>query len=96
MSEYVFPCKSNGQCRKLMFESKGWEWSDSYPKNGVVQVITNSEKFDIPQWRGKYKCCTQCHLPLNQAEAAKANRFLGNKLEDVKIDADFMELLNGL
>lgn len=79
-----------------MFESHGWEIPDGYPRNGVIQVITSSEKFDIPQWRGKYKCCTQCHLPLNQAEAAKANRFLGNKLEDVKIDADFMELLGNL
>lgn len=94
MSEYVFPCKSNGQCRQLMFNEHGWEWSEGYPKNGVVQVTTVG-KFDIPQWRGKYKCCTQCHLPLNQAEAARANKLLGNKLEDVKIDDDFMELLNG-
>lgn len=95
MTEYVFPCKTLGKCRQLMFEEHGWVWSDTNPRNGVIQVVT-SGKHDIPQWRGKYKCCTQCHLPLNLAEAEKANRFLGHKLEDVKIDDDFLELLNGL
>lgn len=95
MSEYVFPCKTEGNCRKLDFESYGWEWSDSYPKNGVIQVITSTEPHNIPQWRGKYKCCTLCHLPLNSAEAAKANKLLGYKLEDVKPDDNFLELLNG-
>lgn len=94
-AEYVYPCKTGGKCRQLMFEENGWNWSYNYPTNGVVQVTTIAQKFDIPQWRGSYKCCTQCHLPLNLAEAEKANRFLDNKLEDVKIDDDFMELLNG-
>ena len=95
MSEYVFPCKSNGKCRQLTFERMGLEWSGNYPKNGVIQVTTVSEKFGIPQWQGKYKCCTECHLPLNQAEAAKANKLLDNKLEDMKPDDDFLETLNG-
>ena len=95
MSEYVYPCENAGDCRKLMFESYGWEWSDKYPENGVVQVITSKEPYNIPQWRGKYKCCTQCHLPINLAEAAKANKLLGYKLEDVKPDNDFLETLNG-
>lgn len=93
MSGYVYPCENDGDCRKLMFQELGLEWSDGYPENGVVQVTTVG-KFDIPQWRGKYKCCTQCHLPLNMAEAAKANKLLGNKLEEMKPDDDFLEMLS--
>lgn len=92
-SGYIFPCENNGDCRKLTFEKMGADWSDSYPKNGVIQVNTVG-KHGIPQWRGKYKCCTQCHLPLNQAEAAKANKLLGNKLTDMKPDDDFLGLLD--
>lgn len=93
--EFITPCKSGGKCRQIKFEQLNLNWSYNYPDHGVIQIITSSEKHDIPQWRGKYKCCTLCHLPLNLAEAEKANRFLGKKLEDVKIDDDFMDLLNG-
>lgn len=94
--EFITPCKNGGKCRQLMFEELNQNIPFDYPKHGSITVITTSEKHDIPQWRGRYKCCTLCHLPLNLAEAEKANRFLGKKLDDVKIDDDFMELLNGL
>lgn len=94
-AEYVYPCKTGGKCAQLHYEKMGWDFASFIPRNGVIQVTTIAQKFDIPQWRGSYKCCTQCHLPLNLAEAEKANRFLDNKLEDVKIDDDFMELLDG-
>ena len=95
MGEYVYACSTGGKCRQIMFEENGFPWDHRYPTNGVIQVITTSEKFNIPQWRGSYKCCTHCHLPLNLAEAAKANKLLGYKLEDVKPDNSFLELLNG-
>lgn len=95
--EYIYPCKTLGKCGQNAYEARGGTGWDALnaPKNGVTQVTTIAEKYDIPQWRGSYKCCTLCHLPLNLAEAEKANRLLDNKLEDVKIDDDFMELLNG-
>lgn len=93
-TEYVTPCKNNGNCRRLMFEDMGLKWGD-YPSHGWFRLDAISEKHKIPQYIGKYKCCTQCHLPINLAEAARANKLLGFTLEELKPDDEFMELLNG-
>ncbi len=95
MSDYIFPCKTTGKCRQLMFKEHGWDWSDSYPKFGGIRLERLTE-YGFYQGLGNYKCCTQCHLPLNQAEATRVNKLLGNRLDDIIIDDDFLELLNGL
>lgn len=92
---YIYPCKTGGKCQQHLFESYGIPWRDSYPKNGVIGIWTD-KGYGFDSFRGRYKCCTQCHLPLNQLEATKANKLLGNKLEEVVFDDEFMELLNGI
>jgi|SRR5213595_2204003 len=88
---YLFPCPTKGRCARIAFEEVDWEWDDSYPSFG---------NFNIRDEEGKslfyFKCCTNCHKPLNQEQATKVNAFLGNTLEELKIDDDFLELLNGL
>lgn len=92
--EYIHPCKTEGKCRQLMFQTNGWAWYESYPKNGVIQVITDSP-MGFPVHRGSYKCCTHCHLPLNQAESVKANNLYGLSTKDIaEPDDEFMRLLN--
>jgi hypothetical protein len=79
-----------------MFEEMGLTWSDTYPKHGSIRVETDSP-MGFPVHRGNYKCCTKCHLPLNKAESAKANKLYGNgsALDIPEPDKDFLELLNG-
>lgn len=92
--EYLQPCKNEGDCRKLMFEDMGITWQDYYPKFGHITVITDSP-MGFPVNRGQFRCCTQCHLPLNRAEAALANKLYGFTTADIPLpDDDFMRLLN--
>lgn len=92
-TEYIYPCKNNGDCRKLLYEEQGWNWDTGYPPYGVVHV-TEMTVHGFEVTRAGFKCCTQCHLPINQAEATRVNRELGLDIVDVEIDDDFMELLN--
>lgn len=94
--EYIFPCKTGGKCRQIMFQENGLPWYESYPKFGKVNVITDSY-MGFPVHRGSYKCCTQCHLPLDQAESVLANKLWGTgTAKDIpEPDKDFLELLNG-
>jgi hypothetical protein len=92
--EYIHPCKTEGKCQQLEFQDMGLPWYESYPKNGVIRVETDSP-MGFPVWRGNYKCCTKCHLPLNQAESVKANALYGLTTKDIEEpDEDFMRLLN--
>ena len=91
---YLYPCKTEGKCRQLMFEESGFAWYDSYPKFGKINVVTDSP-MGFPVNRGSYKCCTQCHLPLNQAESVLANKLYGISLKDAEPDDDFMRILSG-
>lgn len=77
-----------------MFEEYGIEWLDTFRKYGVVQVHSKSAHGDWTNKVAEFKCCTQCHLPVDQAEATKINKLLGLDLDTVEIDDDFMELLN--
>jgi hypothetical protein len=77
-----------------MFKDMGLAWYESYPKNGVCNVWTD-KGYGFESFRGSYKCCTGCHLPLNQQEATEANKLYGYSLEEEVFDDDFMELLNG-
>lgn len=90
---YIYACKTEGKCRQLLFEKEGWEWPFNSPRHGTVQVRIDS-KFGFQKHVGSYKCCTQCHLPLNAAESIKANKLYGNKLEDEKFDDDFLGVLD--
>lgn len=36
----------------------------------------------------KYKCCSHCHLAVNQQEAARINRWLGVSASEIVIDID--------
>ena len=92
---YVFPCKNKGECRRLEWEKWGKEYPEYAVKHGVVSVWVNS-KHGFEVFKGRYKCCTGCHLPLNQAEATLANKLLGNTLEEITFDDEFLELLNGI
>lgn len=92
---YLYPCINKGKCRQLQFEKYGIDWKDTYPKNGIINVWTD-KGYGFDSFRGRYKCCTACHKPLNQVEATKANKLLGNKLEEVTFDDEFMELLDGI
>lgn len=93
--EYIYPCKNEGKCRQLMFEGMGLSWSDTYPKFGKINVTTDSP-MGIPVYRGNYKCCTQCHLPLDRAESETANKLYGITAKDIpEPDAEFMRILSG-
>lgn len=91
---YLYPCKTQGKCRENMFTAQGWTIPLTAPKNGTVQVYVDT-KFGFQKHVGHYKCCTQCHAPLNQVEANKANRLHGYTLDNDKPDDDFLEVLNG-
>lgn len=85
MAGYVFPCKNNGHCRKLLMEEafdKPWR---EYVTHGTKRM------FGI-----RFKCCTQCHLPVSKREAEWLNRELGYTPNDIEIDSNFLELLNGI
>lgn len=92
---YIYPCKTGGKCQQIMFEEMGLAWSDTYPKNGTINFYADSDLLG-PQsvFKGSYKCCTKCHLPLNQIEANRANSYKGYKLEDEKFDEDFLGVLD--
>ena len=92
---YIYPCKNEGKCRQLEFQKMGLAWYESYPKHGVVQVRIDS-KFGFEKFVGRYKCCTQCHLPLNRTESIKANKLHGYTLEEEPEDTEFLELLNAI
>lgn len=102
MSEYVYACKTKGLCGRVAYEERNGENSwpfDNTLMHGIIRVdrpreAHEKDTLDGKILLGKYKCCTLCHLPLNLAEAAKANKLLGKSLSDVTIDDDFMELLN--
>lgn len=80
---YQFPCPTDGQCRAiLMADIKGWKQYVPYGTKRLFGV--------------KFKCCIQCHLPLNKREADRLNKELGYSLDDIKIDPDFLDLLNGI
>lgn len=91
--EYIFPCKNEGRCRQIMFQENNLAWYDSYPKFGKINVVTDSP-MGFPVHRGSYKCCTQCHLPLDGIESALANRLYGISAKDIEIDDDFLKVLN--
>lgn len=91
---YVYPCTTKGRCKHIEWGKWGKVYPDYGIKHGVVNVWVDSPHgFEV--FKGAYKCCIGCHLPLNQAEATLANKLLGNSLEDEKPDLEFLELLNG-
>ena len=91
---YIYKCPTDGQCRRKTFERNGIPWKPEYQRTGNKHFYTESPH-GIPL-EYSYKCCTQCHLPINLAEAIRINKLLGHKLEDEKLDDDFMELLNAV
>jgi len=93
---YIYPCKNNGKCRQLKFEEWGMNWETFNSDHGVVHIYKDSAHGSWDNKIASFKCCTQCHLPINQAEATRINRELGFELAEVKIDDDFLELLNAL
>lgn len=94
---YIFPCKTNGKCRQLKFEEWGMKWVTYNHDFGVVHIYKDSKHGSWDNRIASFKCCTSCHLPINQAEATRINKELGLSVEDtaVDIDPDFLELLNG-
>jgi len=84
MSGYVFPCKTNGNCRKELMEAYDIR-IPFYVTHGTKRI------FGV-----KFKCCTQCHLPVSKREADWLNKELGYSLNDIEIDSDFLDLLNGI
>lgn len=82
-----------------MFLQLGLKATGYFPPHGIKTAV----KFhhgNVPDIK-HYKCCTQCHLPLNGNEAGKINAWLGYESEKVIVDAsflddaEFMEKLNG-
>lgn len=92
---YIFPCPNSGKCRQFHFEKMGFKWV-SYPHDYGTIRIERDTVYGFKTYVGSFKCCTSgdCHLPLNQAEASKLNKLLGNELKDIEVDDDFLELLN--
>lgn len=84
MGGYVFPCKTNGQCLALLFESYGWHIR-------IYSSVGYRRMFGV-----KYRCCTQCHLPINKRESDWLNKELGYTPNDIDIDPNFLDLLNGI
>lgn len=86
MTGYVFPCKTNGRCRQLLLEK-------AFPNTWIERSVTYGTKriFGV-----KFKCCTQCHLPVSKREAEWLNKELGYSLSDIVIDPTFLDLLNGI
>jgi hypothetical protein len=93
-SSYLFPCKNNGRCRQLKFEEWGMKWNTYAHDYGSVNIFQDSAYGDWDNKIASFKCCTQCHLPINQVEATRINRLLGYELTEVEVDDDFLELLN--
>lgn len=91
---YIFPCKNNGKCRQLYFEEMGFKWVTYSHDYGTVQVYSDSKHGKWDNRIANFKCCTGCHLPINQTEATRINRELGLELAEIVIDDDFLELLN--
>lgn len=91
---YIFPCKTNGRCRQLYFEDMGFKWVTYSHDYGTVHIFSDSKHGAWVNKVAQFKCCTKCHLPINQAEATRINKELGLTLAEVVIDDDFMELLN--
>lgn len=94
---YIYPCKNNGKCRQLKFEEWGMKWVTYAHDYGTVQVYSDSKHGDWTNRIASFKCCTSCHLPINQAEATRINKELGLSLEDITddtFDDDFLEALN--
>ena len=90
----IAPCPNSGHCSRLYMLANGIPWSDNYPKNGrrfAVKLI------DGVAYLASFKCCTSCHKPLNVAEAASLNAWLGNEFEsEVELDNEFLEALNAI
>lgn len=84
MAGYVFPCKTNGQCARLMYERYGW--------NVKIYSLWGTKRI----YGVKFKCCTQCHLPVSKREAERLNKELGYTPNDIEIEPDFLDLLHGI
>lgn len=93
-TEYIYPCKTDGRCRQLKFEEWGMKWETFSHDYGTVHIYRDSAHGNWSNRVASFKCCTSCHLPINQAEATRINRELGLELKEVEIDDEFMELLN--
>lgn len=93
---YIFPCKTNGDCRKQKFEEWGMKWITYATDFGVVHIYKDSAHGSWDNRIASFKCCTQCHLPINQAEATRINRELGFELvaSNDDYDDDFLAALN--
>jgi len=85
MSGYVFPCPNNGRCRQILMEEVFGRYFPVFVYNGTRRI-----------YGVQFKCCTQCHLPVSKREAERLNRELGYTPNDIEIDSDFLELLNGI
>lgn len=81
--DYIFPCENQGECRAILL----------HDELGIL--IEHREGYRSVKGI-KFRCCTQCHLPIHSKEATRLNKLLGRSLEDVVIDPDFLELLNGI
>lgn len=82
---YQFPCPTDGQCRAIIMEEAGIRGWKSYVTHGTKRI------FGV-----KFNCCIQCHLPVSKREAERLNKELGYTPDDIEIDSDFMDLLNGI
>jgi hypothetical protein len=83
-TSYVHACSNAGRCRQLIFESHGYVWKPFWidPETGVTHSTGIgyglSKVNDI-----KFKCCIQCHKPVNAFEAIDLNKKLGFELPTV-------------
>lgn len=85
MSGYVFHCENNGNCREMQFREWGFKWPHKTFISGERRI------FGV-----KFKCCTWCHLPVSKREADRLNKELGYTPDDIEIDSDFLDMLNGI
>ncbi len=93
---YIFPCKNNGKCRQLHFEEMGFKWVTYETDHGVVHIYKDSAYGKWDNRIASFKCCTQCNLPVNQAEATRINKELGLAVDtsEEQYDDDFLAALN--
>ena len=66
----------------------GFKWVTYSHDYGTVQVYSDSKHGAWDNRIANFKCCTGCHLPINQTEATRINRELGLELAAVEVDDD--------
>lgn len=90
-TERLSSCPTDGRCRELMFDKHGIDKRGLDFGPGTKTALKDEPVFS----ELRYKCCSDCHLPVNQQEAARINRWLGVSASEIvlELDDDFLNAL---